>query len=101
MPPVFLDQIGDRPPCLDFGSAQRVTAGQSREPRQRRAKRGPEGPTLTARRHARPSCRVVARGSRSTTSFVYFVRRRRVRYWPSGSTVADMSTTSNPNNGRV
>jgi hypothetical protein len=45
-PPVFLDRIGDRLPCLDSGSAQRVTAGQSREPRQRRAKRGPEGPDL-------------------------------------------------------
>ena len=40
-----------------------MTAGQSREPRQRRAKRGPKGPTLKARRHARPSCRVVAGGS--------------------------------------
>ena len=69
-------------PCLDFGSAQRVTAGQSRGAASAAREARAEGPTLTARRHARPSCRVAARGSHSTISFVYFVRDRRFDVGP-------------------
>ncbi len=55
-----LDRIGDRLPCLDLGGAiardRRAVRRAASAAREARA----EGPTLTARRHARPSCRVVA-----------------------------------------
>ncbi len=52
-------RIGEGSPCHDFGGALRVTDGRSREgPRRSAAAGGAEGPTLTARRHARQSRRL-------------------------------------------